>query len=61
MSDDIMRGLIEAKADLGTDGVLVKYGVPRDITPICGLARRSVREGRFGEAEFHGGFRAGSA
>ena len=33
-----MRALIAAQADVGAGGVLIRYGVPRDITPIAGLA-----------------------
>ena len=36
---EIMRELIAAQADVGTDMVLRKFGVPSDITPICGIAR----------------------
>ena len=36
---DIMRELIAAQADVGTDTVLTKFGVSRDVTPVCGIAR----------------------
>ena len=32
-----MRELIAAQVDVGTDRVLMKFGVPADITPFCGL------------------------
>ena len=34
---DLLRELFRAQADIGTDQVLLKFGVPTNVTPHCGL------------------------